>query len=216
MTTETKTQTLRLEYVSPEALKPASYNPDSRTEAAALRELEASILDVGIIQPIRVTDDYQVIDGHRRWTIARRHKFESVPVIVGNNSGFGLDRLYGDANRATRKIGGADWLQVYVNGGQPPERWAARCAELESIVGKTRVKELAHDRKALHVLSVAKYVARYCDDDSKAFLRALILWMLKHRMQLLAKRAVVHAVPQDVIIAAVKEDRPLRWTMALG
>lgn len=216
METKTQAQTLRLEYVSPEKLKPASYNPDSRTEDAALRGLEASILELGIIQPIRVTDDYQIIDGHRRWTVARRHKFETVPVIVGNNSGFGLDRLYGDTNSATRKIGGADWLQVYVNGGQPPDRWAAKCAELESIVGKARIRELARDRKALHVLAVAKYVARYCDDDSRTFLRALILWMLKHRMQLLAKRAVVHAVPQDVIIQAVKEDRPLRWTMALG
>ena len=69
-----------------DALQPGKYQPRTRMDQEALRELAASIKAQGVMQPILVrpvaADRYEIIAGERRWRAARIAGLASVPVIV--------------------------------------------------------------------------------------------------------------------------------------
>lgn len=59
----------RLEWVKRDTLKPNLYNPN-HVARPELRLLKISILEDGWTQPIVALDDYTIVDGYHRWTIA--------------------------------------------------------------------------------------------------------------------------------------------------
>ena len=48
-----------------------------------LNQLEESILQNGILNPVIVTKDYVIIDGHNRYAIAKKHNL-SIPIKIMN------------------------------------------------------------------------------------------------------------------------------------
>jgi ParB family chromosome partitioning protein len=71
-------------------IEPNPHQPRTSMDAAALRELAASIKASGILQPIIVRavgpDRYQLIAGHRRTEAAKLAGLEKVPAIVRHDS----------------------------------------------------------------------------------------------------------------------------------
>lgn len=71
-------------------LQPGKYQPRTRMDEAALKELAESIEAQGIIQPILVRpiggERYEIIAGERRWRAARMAGLSAVPVLVRNVS----------------------------------------------------------------------------------------------------------------------------------
>ena len=69
-----------------ELLEPGKYQPRTRMDEPALRELADSIRSHGVIQPILVRpvsgERYEIIAGERRWRAARIAGLDAVPVIV--------------------------------------------------------------------------------------------------------------------------------------
>jgi ParB family chromosome partitioning protein len=68
-----------------EALDPNPLQPRTVLGEAGLRDLESSIRESGIVQPIVVRpvgDRYQIIAGERRWRAAQRAGLRTVPVSV--------------------------------------------------------------------------------------------------------------------------------------
>lgn len=67
-------------------LRPGKYQPRSRMDESALKELAASIKAQGIMQPIlarRLPDgSHEIIAGERRWRAARLAGLDHVPVLV--------------------------------------------------------------------------------------------------------------------------------------
>lgn len=66
-------------------IDPNPGQPRRRFEAEALAELAASIRQVGVLQPILVTEiegRYRIIAGERRWRAARLAELEQIPAIV--------------------------------------------------------------------------------------------------------------------------------------
>lgn len=64
--------------------------PRSRFEDTALDELAASIREVGVLQPIVVTEGvtgYVLIAGERRWRAARQAGLDTVPAVVRGTAG---------------------------------------------------------------------------------------------------------------------------------
>lgn len=64
--------------------------PRSRFEDEALQELAASIKEVGILQPIVVTEGvtgYVLIAGERRWRAARQAGLKTIPAVVRGTAG---------------------------------------------------------------------------------------------------------------------------------
>lgn len=64
---------------------PNPYQPRNQFDEEALESLAASIAAVGIIQPIivrKISDDYEIIAGERRWRAAQRAGLKRIPVLV--------------------------------------------------------------------------------------------------------------------------------------
>lgn len=64
--------------------------PRSRFEDEALEELAASIREVGVLQPVVVTEGvtgYVLIAGERRWRAARKAGMETIPAVVRGATG---------------------------------------------------------------------------------------------------------------------------------
>lgn len=75
-----------------ESLRPNPNQPRRRFDAANLAELEESIREKGIIQPLIVRPDpgnpegFEIVAGERRWRAAQNARLHEVPVIVKNFS----------------------------------------------------------------------------------------------------------------------------------
>jgi ParB family chromosome partitioning protein len=68
-----------------DALEPNPHQPRTILGEPGLQELERSIRESGIVQPIVVRrrgDRYQIVAGERRWRAAQRAGLETVPVTV--------------------------------------------------------------------------------------------------------------------------------------
>ena len=67
-------------------LQPGKYQPRSRMDQDALKELAESIKTQGVIQPILVRPvtggNFEIIAGERRWRAARMAGLRAVPVVV--------------------------------------------------------------------------------------------------------------------------------------
>ncbi len=67
-------------------LRPGKYQPRTRMDEGALKELADSIRAQGVIQPILVRPveggSYEIIAGERRWRAARMAGLDKVPVVV--------------------------------------------------------------------------------------------------------------------------------------
>jgi len=68
------------------AIRPGKYQPRTRMDEQALKELAASIRAQGLIQPLLVRpldkDRYELIAGERRWRAAQIAGLTEVPVLV--------------------------------------------------------------------------------------------------------------------------------------
>ena len=69
-----------------EHLQPGKYQPRTRMDQDALKELAESIKTQGVIQPILVRpvgeNRYEIIAGERRWRAARMAGLQAVPVVI--------------------------------------------------------------------------------------------------------------------------------------
>jgi len=67
-------------------LQPGKYQPRTRMDQDALKELAESIKTQGVIQPILVrpvgANQYEIIAGERRWRASRMAGLQSVPVVI--------------------------------------------------------------------------------------------------------------------------------------
>lgn len=78
--------TTGLKDISVKAIDPNPNQPRVHFDEASLAELTASILAIGVLQPILVRPDdngrYQLIAGERRWRAASRAGLQMIPAIV--------------------------------------------------------------------------------------------------------------------------------------
>lgn len=67
-------------------LQPGKYQPRTRMDQDALKELAESIKTQGVIQPILVRpvadEQFEIIAGERRWRASRMAGLQSVPVVI--------------------------------------------------------------------------------------------------------------------------------------
>jgi ParB family chromosome partitioning protein len=68
------------------AIRPGKYQPRTRMDEQALKELAASIKAQGLMQPLLVRplgkDGYELIAGERRWRAAQMAGLSDVPVLI--------------------------------------------------------------------------------------------------------------------------------------
>lgn len=189
-------------------IKTAKYNPISRTEN--IGPLLKSIKSFGILLPLVIDSDNNLIDGHRRLASAKKLKLEKVPVLK-IDSKLSKDKAYEIINTNSKKITAKDMIFIHINGGTVPTRALNQINLLEEIVGMDGLKKLATVNATYHVLDTAYRIRKYCHETSEVFLKKTIFWLANHNMGFAARRAMVEVkVKKEVLTRAIAVNRPLK------
>lgn len=141
-------------------IRPTPYNPKHRTkEGKELRALVDTIRKYGVVYPILITEDRDLIDGHRRYTAAKLAGLERIECIV---SSLDRDEAFGLVNTTPKRIVRRDWLEIARGGGKAlPAKEAALYRELHALVGNYGVDLLIQKGLGLGILTLCKAVHQY-------------------------------------------------------
>ncbi len=133
------------------------YNPASRTkEGEKLRRLISEIAVRGLIYPILITSDRDVIDGNRRLAACRSLGHKTIECIV---SELDRDEAFTVVNTTAIPIGGKGWLEIGMGNGYMPQKMRQQYDELFGLIGTYGIKLLIDQNLGMNVLPLCKSVA---------------------------------------------------------
>jgi hypothetical protein len=199
-------------YVLRSELKPAPFNPEIRTQLEYLKDLRESMQEKGFWEfaPILVDRNSVIIDGHRRWTVARILGIEKVPVTIVDGE---ADELWGEFNGNRMDMTGAQVMQAIAHGLKTrPDKFADNLAQLEDIVGEEGLKELGlQGNISPNIIKTARRIARYCNlREDKVFIGLTVEWLAKYRkMTSISARAMREDVRPESLERAIRASRIL-------
>ncbi len=199
-------------------LKPAAFNPVTRTSDVALRSLLKSIKDHGILQPLLVSEKGEIIDGHRRYACAKMLGLKSVPVVVSNHEqAMSVAEKFETVNTHMKKLGPRDMIFVYCNGGAVPKYVEDKILQLEALIGADRLDEISTQDISWRVIDNATRVASYCraSRDEK-FKKKVCNWLIDHHMSWRANRAIEDGIPVKELKTAVEKNKPLSHSWGIA
>jgi len=190
-------------------IKPARYNPKGRTEK--LNGLMKSIKEHGIIIPLIIDSDNNLVDGHRRLESAKKLKIETVPTIQ-IKKGLAADLAYEVVNTNAKRLSTGDYIYIHLHGGKIPRSILMKIDSLQEIVGDDGLKRLANVDASYRIGDYAYKVIKYCHNKQENFLKRTIFWLAEHRMSFAVRRAMEQKVKRDIIEKAIATNRPLKST----
>ena len=151
-------------------VKHTPYNPAARTkEGEKLRRLISEINGRGLIYPILITADRDVIDGNRRLAACRALGHKTIECIV---SDLDRDEAFTVVNTTAIAIGGKGWLEIGMGNGYMPKKMRQQYDELFGLVGTYGIKLLIDQNLGLNILPLCKSVAAL---DAKYSLAQIVM-----------------------------------------
>lgn len=188
-------------------LKPAAYNPPSRTRKETLGRLLESIEEVGLIQPLTVTKGGGVIEGHRRLACAKILGWEDIPVIIAEGH---PDEIYASVNGSIRRINGNEQLAIWLKNPKGiHNRLAAVHKKAEEDLGREMLEKIAKAGSSITIWRWAKQISGYLGDKRPAFVKKAAGWLIKHRCAKIATCLIGLKQPADTIAKAIRLDKPI-------
>jgi hypothetical protein len=174
------------------------YNPAGRTkEGEKLRQMIAAIAERGLIYPILITADRDVIDGNRRLAACRTLGHKTIECIV---SDLDRDEAFTVVNTTAIPIGGKGWLEIGIGGGHMPAKLRAQYDELHTLVGSYGVKLLIDQNLGLNVLPLCKSVRAL---DAKYSLAELVMCVALHKLTNKVNAVVRSGATREDKVAAI-------------
>lgn len=153
------------------------YNPAARTkDNEKLRRLIVEIAEHGLIYPILVTRDRDVIDGNRRLAACRALGHETVECIV---SYLDRDEAFTVVNTTAIPIGGKGWLEIGMGNGYMPDKLRKQYDELLCLIGEYGIKLLIDRGFGLNILPLCKLVAAL---DAKYDLAEIVMMVASRKL----------------------------------
>lgn len=153
------------------------YNPASRTkEGAKLSQAIAAIQKHGLLYPILITADRDVIDGNRRLAACRTLGHKTIECIVCE---LDRDEAFTMVNTTALPLGGKGWLEMGMGGGFMPEKLRKQYDELYDLVGSYGVKLLIDQKLGLNILPLCKQIAVL---DGKYNLAHVVMSVAAHKL----------------------------------
>jgi hypothetical protein len=188
------------------SIKAAGWNPTSRTSDVS--PLAASIQRVGLLCPILVTKNNEIVDGHRRVAAAAKLGWSEIPAIVAEGD---HAEMFVEVNGQKKPLSGNETLQVYL---KEPKAVSARVRgsieELEDIAGRQMLVRMAKENFTLGTWHAAKAIARASDSEGEKVLVKILRWLMKYRCARNATRALNSGTAPSKIMAAINNDKPIR------
>lgn len=138
------------------------YNPKSRTkESTALGKLTESIARFGLILPIVITEDRDLVDGNRRLAAAKLAGMTEIECVVIPPD-MDKDEVFCDVNTTAQKIGGKGWLEACRYGyKKAPRDVSEMYEELFKLVGTYGIDLMIERKVGLNVLLLCKHAKSY-------------------------------------------------------
>jgi ParB-like chromosome segregation protein Spo0J len=190
-------------------LKLADYNPESRIEQSKLKSLKESVEKYGMLIPVAIKKNGEVIDGHRRVAVAKEMEWDSVPVLIINTEA-STSELYSAVNTTARRMNGNEQLYVWLRKpdaiSESQQRWHDKANE---ELGRDMLIKIARAGFSITMYRWAKEIQSYIGDQRPAFLRKIVNWLLKHRNTRVAHSLIVLKQPPEIILKAIRDDRPI-------
>ena len=173
-----------IKYVAIDSLTPAKFNPAKRVTGKSFGKLQASIKANGICQPLAVTKDSTVADGHRRLASAKALGFETVPVIVHQD--VGVEKLWILANSTSQPVSLSQLFSAWHQGlnldeeGFPTSPRAIIKAISETLTQKT-IDRLFNEGRSPNVFAQGKSIVAYSGlKGSSENIDLAVNWILDH------------------------------------
>jgi ParB family chromosome partitioning protein len=146
-------------------LRPNPYQPRHHFSEDDLASLEASILELGIIQPILVrhargsNTEFEIIAGERRWRAAQRARLHQVPVVVRD-----MDDVQALEVAIVENVQRADLSALEEGDGYQRliDEFGHTQEYLSGVIGKSR----SHIANTLRLLSLPDKVKALIEDGS--------------------------------------------------
>jgi hypothetical protein len=191
----------------------APFNPPDRTEAERLADLQASIKEYGILDPLKISRDMRLIDGHRRLTCAKHLRMIEVPCIVLS---LGLQEGWTELNKTALPLNSKQY--VYAVGSGLDEAYLTspmrrKMRTLQNILGDD-FAPLSQQGLSLTVIDMARKVAKFLGYESPYrdnVMKEIVVWMVKHKMQTPVRNAMKFGIKRTTLQSAIKNDNPLAW-----
>jgi len=205
----------KVELVPIGSIRPSPFNPKERTDPKRLRDLKEDIRKHGLLYPIQVTADGEIIDGHRRYEVLKELGEEQIPVF--RRSVNDSEEIFQSCNLTSERLSGAQWLQRWLQGGDVPKEKLNDIQLIEKCCGRDFLAKMAE----LHLspnscIDVARACMRYCDVpyEDLEFMRLTIIWLVSGRRQNLARRIMdSRSADSNLLFRAIIENRDLRITV---
>lgn len=174
------------------------YNPASRTkEGEKLRRLITEISGRGMIYPILITSDRDVIDGNRRLAACRTLGHKAIECIV---SELDRDEAFTVVNTTAIPIGGKGWLEIGMGNGYMPAKMRQQYDELFGLVGTYGIKLLIDQNLGLNILPLCRSAAAL---DAKYNLAQIVMIVTANKLTNKINAVIRSSGTRDEKVAAM-------------
>lgn len=208
--------------LAPAEIQVAQFNPLRRTQRNGLAGLMISIQQHGILEPLALTKDKVLADGHRRLAVAKLVNLKVVPVAIHHESALDAPALWVALNAESLALTPSQWLDAVAHGlpletAGFPDVLKRRIVRLQELIGKDGIMELVEMGRSPNILDAAERIARYCGRrDDTEFLKLAVLWMVETGNSFAVKAAIEEEIPEDLLLEAIEQGHSLQrvWDVA--
>ena len=202
---------MKIVYKRPSEIKVALYNPKTRTKDRNLGTLKKSIMAYGILVPILLDKQSNLIDGHRRLKIAKQLKMATIPSVESTTK-LTRDEAFETINTTQKKISNNDMIYIYVKKGRVPEKALKTIQEMEQVIGRRDLVKIGNSYVTYKVMDYAKMISRYCKISDSKFIHKTIMWLVDKKMIFTVRRAMENKAPKKIIINAINKNTVIKTT----
>lgn len=208
--------------LSVDEIQVASFNPARRVNRGSLSGLMISIQKHGILEPLALTWNQVLADGHRRLACAKMLDMKDIPVAIHKELMLDAPALWVVLNAESMSLTPAQWMDA-VSHGLPlstpgfPESMRKRITRLKELLGDSIIEDLVEAGRSPNILDTAERVVRFCGrKDDEDFLRKTLLWLVLVGNSFSVKNAIVEEIPVDILEEAISEGRQIHrvWDMS--
>lgn len=214
-------------------VKMTGLNPEAREKKPALKGISGAFEKTGVLVPIILNQDYQIISGHRRYHVAVEHGHTEIDAIIVDDEG-NPAALMGLFDASIRSWKGREWLDLWVKSDgksaeHTPKVSKRLIEESSKILGGMRglrylIEHGAAPNVGRIVVKAYTYIATeypavvefLCDGDDIARQREMIHWAVENRGVQILHRVVADRMlnkPRAVKLAKrIRDAKPI--TMA--
>ena len=201
-------------------------NPKSKGQLTTLMNL---IAEYSLIKPITITEDYVIIDGHRRTTCCKKLGYTEIPAYIApvvKDSDPTFDPFV-MTNAARKNLDGHQYLWRYMNGFSIPALHLSRIESLERWVG-TRSKYLFKrilsqgSSPATYAYAMGIYrkqlkkAPKFKKKLQKGHMNDMIEWMFNVGKPSNIKYAVLNMMPIETLVDCIDNRKEISTEFTSG